>query len=438
MDEWLWGWDPTPGIVSVWADEDGHATVWRRLPQGGGLVREETGFRPWLLYDRLDDVQAAGDTITIRELAGPGALRYHLSADRWSTLTGALIRGASRRLGRPVNHVRDLPEESLLVLPPDEQYLVATGRTYFRDLVYDDLRRMQFDLETTSLEPARGRIFMIGVRDPDGVCQVLEADGRLDDARESDLIRRLVAVVQAADPDVIENHNLHGFDLPFLDHRARRLRVPLALGRIAAPGLRQRGARRGAPSGRDDGRRVRFVAPGRELIDTLDAVRRHDFSARDLPGHGLKAVARHFGISGPERELIPGPRIHHVYQTDPERVRRYATADVEEVAALSRLIGGAAFALEQSPGWRALALDVDVGEGIAQDAHRDFDTQPAAKFSGAAAAFTQALTLDQYRIINLLQFHRRILHVALAHRHGGILAVFVRASAPTTAHDRLA
>ena len=28
-DEWLWGWDPTPGIVPVWAEGDGHAVVWR-------------------------------------------------------------------------------------------------------------------------------------------------------------------------------------------------------------------------------------------------------------------------------------------------------------------------------------------------------------------------------------------------------------------------
>jgi DNA polymerase elongation subunit (family B) len=34
-----------------------------------------------------------------------------------------------------------------------------------------------------------------------------------------------------------------------------------------------------------------------------------------------------------------------VYRTDPERVRRYAVADVEEVAGLARLLGGAAFAL---------------------------------------------------------------------------------------------
>ena len=99
------------------------------------------------------------------------------------------------------------------------------------------------------------------------------------------------------------------------------------------------------PEPRDDGGRVRFVAPGRELIDTLDAVLRYDFATRELPGHGLKAVARHLGIAAPDRELIPGERIHAVWREDPERVRRYATADVEEVATLARLMGGAAFAL---------------------------------------------------------------------------------------------
>lgn len=55
-DEWLWGWDPTPGIVSVWAEPDGRATVWRRLPATGELVVEEEHFRPWLLLDSLDDL----------------------------------------------------------------------------------------------------------------------------------------------------------------------------------------------------------------------------------------------------------------------------------------------------------------------------------------------------------------------------------------------
>ena len=343
----------------MWVAADGVATVWRRLPEEKQLVREEDRFRPWILLDSLADLEQLGSRlveesdsaervsralVTWRELNGTGTLRFLVSAERARVLSDAVLAGASRRLGQRIGHLRDLTGDSLLVLPPEEQYLVATGRTYFRDLTFDDLHRLQFDLETTGLDADCNRMFMVAVRKPDGSHELLEANGD-DNAAEADLIRRLDAAVAAADPDVIENHNLHGFDLPFLDKRARLLGVPLSLGRIRATSLSQRAARRGATSSSDASRRVRFVAPGRELIDTLDAVRRYDFSARELPSHGLKAVARHLGIAGPDRELIRGDQIYTVYRTDPERVRRYATADVDEVAGLARVLGGAAFAL---------------------------------------------------------------------------------------------
>jgi DNA polymerase I len=360
-DEWLWGWDPTPGIVSVHAGEDGRAFVWRRIPETGALVLEVERFRPWLLLAHLEDLEHLGDRLgrerdgttgfRHRELEGPGALRHLVSADDGRALVAEVLRGASRRLGRRVLHLAELGREHVLALPPEEQYLVATGRTYFRGLTFDRLHRLQLDLETTGLDPRRDRIFLVSIRYPTGETEVLEAQGA-GDAGEADLIRRLVACVRRADPDVIENHNLHGFDLPFLDQRARALGVPLVLGRLDEPRLRRRAARSGIPAGAitgqvGDRRRLRYVAPGRELIDTLDAVRRHDFSTRELPGYGLKTVARHLGVAAADREQIPGDRIYATYCSDPARVRRYAIADVEEVAALSRLLSGAAYALAQ-------------------------------------------------------------------------------------------
>jgi DNA polymerase elongation subunit (family B) len=354
QDEWLWGWDPTPGIVSVWAEADGRAIVWRRLPESGALVREEERYRPWLLLDRLDDLRplgamlgpegAPGARIWYRELEGPGELRFRVSADDGRRLASAVLDGAAARLGRRPGGLRELGAASVLVLPPEEQYLVATGRTYFRDLAFDQLHRLQFDLETTGLDASRDRMFMVAVRHPSGTTEVLEVDGA-GDAAEADLIRRLAETIRAADPDVIENHNLHGFDLPFLVQRARRLSVPLVLGRVEWAGLRERSAMRGTAVEGESGRRVRFVAPGREMIDTLDAVQRYDFATRELPGHGLKAVARHLGIAAPDREYVPGHQIFATWRRDPERVRRYAEDDVEEVAALARMLGGAAFAL---------------------------------------------------------------------------------------------
>lgn len=308
-----------------------------------------------MLVDRLD---AVPERAAVRELAGPGELRFLVTAPD--------LRGFRK-------------SESALVLPPEEQYLVATGRNYFRGLSFNQLRRMQFDLETTGLSPENSRIFIIAIREPSGVTEILEGE-------EKDLIRRLVERVRAIDPDVIENHNLHGFDLPFLERRASILGVPLGLGRIGGPGLRQRPSRR----------RFRFVAPGRELIDTLDAVLRYDFATRELPEHGLKTVARHLGLAKEDREYIRGDRIFAVYQRDPERVKRYAASDVEEVAGVARLLGGAAFALARMAPRRYERL-ADAGAatgvidpllvraylraGMALPAHKEGDGTP---HSGAA------------------------------------------------------
>ncbi|MDQ6613003.1 MAG: ribonuclease H-like domain-containing protein, partial [Gemmatimonadota bacterium] len=353
-DEWLWGWDPTPGIVSVWAEGDGQAHVWRRVGNAHELIRDDVRFRPWLLVDSLRDFEHVGHDLTdgehdsakfmYRELTGAGALRFVVSAPDTRSLTTALLDGASRRTGNKLRHIRDLGTDTALMLAPDEQYLVLSGRTYFRDLTFDQLHRLQFDLETTGLDAARDRIFMIALRLPSGELRTLESASN-NDAGEAELIRQLIAVIRSADPDVIENHNLHGFDIPFLHTRAAKLRVPLQLGRTSHRALLTRGSQRGAPSEFDRTRRVRYVAPGRELIDTLDAVRRYDFSARDLPGHGLKAVARYFGFAGPEREYIRGDQIFATYQVDPARVRRYALDDVIEVERLALMLGGAAFAL---------------------------------------------------------------------------------------------
>src|SRR5579872_5974268 len=98
-DEWLWGWDPTPGIVSVWAAPDGRALVWRRDPATGSLTREEDRFTPWMLLDRIDDLPQSGEGFTVRELPGPGALRFHISAPDLRPITSALLRSASQRLG---------------------------------------------------------------------------------------------------------------------------------------------------------------------------------------------------------------------------------------------------------------------------------------------------------------------------------------------------
>ncbi|HZU07550.1 MAG TPA: DNA polymerase domain-containing protein [Chloroflexota bacterium] len=348
--ELLYGRDDTPGIVSVLAGRDGRARVWRRV--GSATVCEEARFPHWFLLadptllaalpvvrlpaDALAELTPpAGGRVGLVELAGDLHYRYLVLAETLDPVEQAVVDAYNAQTGAAARSLYDL-REAVYCRPPVEQYLIWTGRTYYKGLAYTDLRRLQFDLETTGLDRYRDRIFLIAVRDSTGFERVLEGDD------EAALLREFVALVRARDPDIIENHNLFDFDIPFLVQRASRLRVPLALGRDGSEFTKYEDLLK---VGEKSERFTRWCLAGRELVDTLHAVRRYGAIVRDLRGHGLKEAARYFGLARPGREYVPGPEVWRVYQAEPERVRRYALDDVREADALSRLLLAPSFAL---------------------------------------------------------------------------------------------
>ncbi|MFN3267134.1 MAG: DNA polymerase domain-containing protein [Deinococcales bacterium] len=304
---WLEGWDHHTGIVSLEALPNGKVTLWRRI--NGQIVLEQDTFMPWL-YCQKPSHNWRG--IEILELEGQGAYKFLLRCSDWN------------RLRRITGQSRDNPNFYAVGLT--EQYLMQTGRTAFKGLEYKDLKRLQFDLETTALSAKDGAIFLIAVRDSSGFETLLEGS-------ESEIILALIQTIQERDPDVLENHNIFGFDLPFLQARAEVHGITLVLGRNDAP-LRSLLEQR--PS-----------MAGREIIDTLDAVWRHDFVTRELPSHRLKDVAKHYGLQSKDRIYLEGASIESTYRSSPERVRAYALEDVREVDKLSQKLLPASFALTQ-------------------------------------------------------------------------------------------
>ena len=319
-------------------------------PGDGQLVREDERFRPWLLLDRLDDELRRFDCRELDPSTSSGQQRRSCaisSGRRRRALTRAVLDAASRRLGRPFGTCASsatpaLPAARGAVPRRDRAHLLPRSRVRraappaVRPRDHRARPRARSDLPGRGARSRRAR----------PRCSRRDGDG---DAAEADLIRRLVARVSAADPG--RDREPQPARLRSAVPRSRRARRSACRWRSAASGRRACGsAPRGAASPSDARRRAAACAssrPGRELIDTLDAVLRHDFSTRELPGHGLKAVARHLGIAGPDRELHPRrPDLRRSTARDPERVRRYATADVEEVGGRWRgMLGGAAFAL---------------------------------------------------------------------------------------------
>src|SRR2546423_6393254 len=149
-------------------------------------------------------------------------------------------------------------------------------------------------------------------------------------------------MVRSRDPDVLENHNIFAFDLSFLVKRAARLGVRLAIGRDGSEPWLETDVF-------DTGERpepfLRWRVAGREVLDPQHAVRRFGVAAPDMRRHGLKDAARYFGFARSDREYVPGVEVWPTYRTDPERIRRYASDDVDEVDGLARRLLPSAFEL---------------------------------------------------------------------------------------------
>ena len=71
-DDALFGWDPTPGIVSVWASRAGKAWVWQRI--GDRVSCTRATFRPWLFATTLDDLAHLGSALQPEAGRGGGEL----------------------------------------------------------------------------------------------------------------------------------------------------------------------------------------------------------------------------------------------------------------------------------------------------------------------------------------------------------------------------
>jgi DNA polymerase I len=314
-DPVLFGKDPTPYIVAV---EPIDSRIRLFIREGGQLRAVEEPFRPWLLSDMRMEMDGVHWQELKGELEGRRMLKHLAVCDG---------REAFEDLRRAL---RDAHREIIAYGSLARQYLMQSGKTLFKGMTFADLHRVQLDIETTTLTPDQqgARILMIALSDTRGYQALLDGD-------EKQILEQLVERIQALDPDVIEGHNLFGFDLPYLAARAQALGVPLRLGRDGSE------LRFGSPRQCIIGANSRTFTPafahGRHLIDTYLSVQRFDIGRGELEGYGLKEVAQQLGIAAPDRIYLEREQIPDLWHTDPETVRRYCLQDVHETRRLADL-----------------------------------------------------------------------------------------------------
>src|SRR5581483_5259120 len=181
---------------------------------------------------------------------------------------------------------------------PVQHYLTATGRTLFKGLALEDLKRLQLEVislggEKDLAEASENHIASIALSDNTGWEELIVIDPAkaLDSEREA--LKRLTSLVRERDPDIIEGHDLFRFDLPLLVARARQAKVKLDWGRSGGF-LRSRPSRLQIAEKTID--YPKFAVDGRHFVDTFLLAQFYDVGMRTLAGFERADVAGHFGF----------------------------------------------------------------------------------------------------------------------------------------------
>jgi hypothetical protein len=198
------------------------------------------------------------------------------------------------------------------------------------------------DLETTDLDPAKGRILAAGL--------ALYLNGKevetliiANKGNEADLLAQtfdyLRETCNKLGNVILTGYNIADFDLPYLIERARRLKVgcPFRYLKDSETGEIKRW-KVAATEGTLRGDPLDYPAIATDLpikvIDTLHLVCRWDYTAKALRNYDLKSVASYFNVNQPDRPILSPDQILNSFQHDRKTFEAYLMADLRETYAL--------------------------------------------------------------------------------------------------------
>src|SRR6266478_1189320 len=333
----LFGADPTPRIAAIELGETGTVKVHRREKDGSTTTDVEP-FQPFVWADA--DVVDLG--IEAEKLKGDLKFGWLITVDSWKELIS--LRNGLKNAGRDFFALTD----------PVQHYLTATGRTLFKDLPFEGLKRLQ--IEVLSFDAVAGvgdsgtgiaapgykdHIMGIALSGNTGWEELLIVDPKNVEESEHNALKRLTSLIKERDPDVIEGHDLFRIQLPLLVARAKKAKTKLDWGRSDGF-LRSRPSRLQIAEKTID--YPKFTVGGRHFVDTFLLAQFYDVGMRSLAGFERTDVARHFDLcdSG-EISTLTGKELQRAYLENSEAFRGRALCGVRETRALSDLLSPSYF-----------------------------------------------------------------------------------------------
>lgn len=213
--------------------------------------------------------------------------------------------------------------KDFLAVSPIEQFMIQTGKRLFKGYDdYDELTRLEFDLETQGLEPKLHAIDQIGIRTNRGFEKILTITGEGNERRKNELIaiEETIKIIADIKPDVITGHNSENFDWNYLIVRCDVLGSSMQ--EISSKYFKQALYKKKRQTVLKLGGEIEYYYPtvlwGYNITDSLHAVRRAQAQDSNMKKADLKYVTKYSKLNKPNRVYVPGDQIKKVWAiTDP-------------------------------------------------------------------------------------------------------------------------
>lgn len=348
-DPLVYGKSQIPNIVSLhpqWGNERATMRVYTR--EGDNVIYDDYDWYPYAWVSDLSITRGL-DEITMHSLKGDlhfNWLAYVDNYDDWKTLKSR-INMANEKRANSGFYVSNLPQ----------QWMMGTGNTLFKGMQFNDIVRMQLDIETYGENH-----FARAENEDDPITIIVASDNRgrkiilhwkpgfehIPHSRycvnEEHMLNELVDLIHTWDPDVIELHNGFNYDWPYIRTRAEMYGIKLRIGRDNSEPWGYKSTFRAGENNKDF---EATIINGRHVVDTMFACMRYNVFKRDLPNNKLKDVAKYFGFAAEDRTYIPGDKIWWYWDNDPEPLLKYALEDVDETGAIAEQLMGSEFYTSQ-------------------------------------------------------------------------------------------
>ena len=315
IESFLHGNDPEEFIVAIEFDYASNSIYKiKEIPGKGKEIRKDT-FIPFAWVGDLRNLNFYGNS---KEAQKAAMTKYGIMIEKLETRENDRLEKGLTFMVKSLKGYRELIQffrdgnldpwgekgkDKIMILPPVEQYLISKEKRLFKGFEnYNEVTRLVFDLETTSLEPKDGRIFMIGIKTNKGYHRVIEC---IDEDQEKGAIIEFFNVINELKPSIIGGYNSANFDWHWIFERCRLLGIdPKKICKSLHPQhsfTRKDGMLKLA---NEVETYVQTSIWGYNVIDIIHSVRRAQAINSSIKSAGLKYITKFINAEAPDRVYI--------------------------------------------------------------------------------------------------------------------------------------